>query len=324
LDSTSATLARWASRLSHGLRANTLSGSRRNIRAHYDLGNEFFSLWLDETLAYSSGFFLSPGATLQEASIEKFDRVCRKLDLRPHDRVLEIGSGWGGFAIHAAREYGCHVTTTTISPSQLELARERVAKAGLSDRVTLLLKDYRDLDDKFDKLASIEMVEAVGYRNLNTFFSRCGELLKPDGACVLQAILLPERNLKTYLRSPDFIQRHVFPGGFLPTMGVMLDSASHASDLHLRHVEEFGLHYAETLRRWRGAFLERLDDVRKLGYPERFIRLWTYYLCYCEAAFEEKQIGVVQMEFDKPQRAASRLPTRAFRDADRPLAERSR
>jgi cyclopropane-fatty-acyl-phospholipid synthase len=177
LDSASATLARWISRMSHGLNANTRSGSRRNIRAHYDLGNEFFSLWLDETFAYSSGFFLSPAATLQEASVEKFDRVCRKLDLRSNDRLLEIGSGWGGFAIHAAREYGCHVTTATISPAQYELARQRIAAAGLSDRVTLLLKDYRDLDDRFDKLASIEMVEAVGYRNLNTYFRKCGELL---------------------------------------------------------------------------------------------------------------------------------------------------
>jgi cyclopropane-fatty-acyl-phospholipid synthase len=304
LDSASSALARLASRVAHSLRANTRSGSRRNIREHYDLGNDFFSLWLDETLAYSSGIFLSPHATLEEASVEKFDRVCRKLDLRSSDSLLEIGSGWGGFAMHAAREYGCRVTTTTISPSQHALVVQRIAAAGLSDRVTVLLEDYRDLDDRFDKLASIEMIEAVGYRNLNAFFGKCGELLKPNGICVLQAITLPERNLRTYLRSPDFIQRHVFPGGFLPTMGTMLDSASHASDLHFVHAQDFGLHYAETLRQWRRRFVERLDEVRSLGYSERFIRLWTYYLCYCEAAFEEKQIGVVQIQFDKPERQA--------------------
>ncbi len=287
-------------RLSHWLRANSFAGSRRNIRAHYDLGNDFFRLWLDDTLAYSSGIFPTPASTLREASVEKFDRVCRKLELHPNDHLLEIGAGWGGFAIHAAANYGCRVTTTTISREQFTAASERIAEAGLADRITVLEKDYRDLAGQFDKLASIEMIEAVGHQHFDSYFRQCGALLRPTGSFVLQAIVMPDRRYDQYLRSVDFIQRYVFPGGCLPSLGAILASVGRTTDLRFAHAEDFAPHYAETLRRWGQAFQERLAEVRQLGYTEEFIRLWNYYLCYCEALFEERYVGVVQLVFDKP------------------------
>ncbi len=286
--------------LYHRWHANSKSGSRRNIHAHYDLGNDFFRLMLDDTLAYSSGIFLSPTSTLRDASIEKMDRLCRKLDLGPNDHLLEIGTGWGGLAIHAAQHFGCRVTTTTISRQQYEVAKQRIAEAGLTDRVTLLLQDYRDLTGQFDKLVSVEMIEAVGHRYFDTFFRQCSELLKPDGTMVLQGIVMPDQRFARYLRSVDFIQRYVFPGGCLPSMGAMLESTARATDLRFVHAEDFGTHYAQTLREWRKRFHARLDEVRELGYPDRFIRMWDYYLSYCEAAFEERFTGVVQIQFDKP------------------------
>lgn len=293
-------IAGWVQRIYHELRSNSRSGSRNNIHAHYDLGNEFFRLWLDDTMAYSSGYFPRPDSTLREASVEKFDRVCRKLDLRPRDHLLEIGTGWGGFAIHAAQNYGCRITSTTISIEQYELAKARIEAAGVGGRIEVVLKDYRDLTGQFDKLVSIEMIEAVGYRYFDTYFRKCGELLKPDGSFVLQAIVMPERDYAEYLRSVDFIQRYVFPGGCLASVGAMLDSAGRTTDLRFVNCEDFGPHYAETLRRWRCRFSGQLDEVRALGYPERFLRLWHYYLCYCEAAFEERYTGVVQLQMDKP------------------------
>lgn len=287
-------------RLYHRWNSNSKSGSRRNIHAHYDLGNDFFQLWLDDTLAYSSGIFVSPQATLEEASIEKFDRICRKLDLRASDHLLEIGTGWGGFAIHAATHYGCRVTTTTISDAQFHVARKRVTSAGLNDRIQLLQQDYRDLDGRYDKLASIEMIEAVGHEHLEAYFKKCSELLKDDGTLVIQAIVMPEQGYRSYLNSVDFIQHYVFPGGCLPTVGAMLDAAGCASNLRMTHLEDFAPHYAETLRRWRKAFENQISEVRNLGYGEEFLRLWNYYLCYCEAAFEERSTGVVQIQFDKP------------------------
>ncbi len=287
-------------RLYHWWHANSREGSRRNIHAHYDLGNDFFRLWLDETLAYSSGIFLTPTSTLHDASVEKIDRACRKLDLKPSDHLLEIGTGWGGLALHAARNYGCRVTTTTISQQQFDVARQRIADAGLSDRVTLLLQDYRDLTGQFDKLVSIEMIEAVGYRYFDTYFGKCSELLKPEGSFVLQGILMPDQRFAQYLKSVDFIQRYVFPGGCVPSMGAIFESITRATNLRFVHAEDFGTHYAETLRHWRRGFHAKLDEVRALGYPDRFIRLWDYYLCYCEAAFDERYTGVVQIQFDKP------------------------
>ena len=301
LDQGIARLAGMGQRLYHWWRANSRSGSRRNIGAHYDLGNDFFRLWLDDTLAYSSGIFLSPEATLHEASLEKFDRVCLKLDLRPADHLLEIGSGWGGLAIHAAQNYGCRVTTTTISKEQFDVADERIQAASLAGQVSLLQQDYRDLTGQFDKLVSIEMVEAVGHKYLDQFFRQCGKLLRPDGSLVLQAIVMPERGYAKYLRNVDFIQRYIFPGGCLPSLDAILQSVGRATDMRFVHAEDFAPHYAETLRRWRRTFQQRLDDVRQLGYSEEFIRLWHYYLCYCEATFEERHVGVVQIQFDKPE-----------------------
>ena len=300
LDGALAGIVRSVHRIYHARHANTRRGSRQNIEAHYDLGNDFFELWLDDTMAYSCGIFPRAESTLEDASREKFDRICRRLALHQTDHVLEIGSGWGGFALHAAGHYGCEVTTTTISSEQYRLALERIDDAGLTNRVHILQRDYRDLSGKFEKLVSIEMIEAVGHRYLDTFFGQCGQLLRPDGSMLVQAIVIPERRYDEYLKSVDFIQRYVFPGGCLPAMGAMLASAGRTTDLRLVHVEDFAPHYAETLRRWRKAFWNRIDDVRKLGYSERFIRLWHYYLCYCEAVFEERHVGVLQIQWDKP------------------------
>jgi cyclopropane-fatty-acyl-phospholipid synthase len=300
LDSHWTRLAGLGHRLFHRWHDNTRRGSQDNIAAHYDLGNEFYQLWLDDTLAYSSAIFPHPGATLHAASLEKFDRVCRKLDLRATDQVLEIGSGWGGFAIHAAGTYGCQVTTTTISRRQFLLARQRIAAAELSGRIKLLEEDYRDLRGAYDKLVSIEMIEAVGHRYLDQFFGQCGRLLRADGTMVLQAIVMPDRGYEHYLKSVDFIQRYVFPGGCLPSLATMLASVGRTTDLRFVHAEDFAPHYAETLRRWQCAFQARLEDVRRLGYSERFVRLWNYYLSYCQAAFEERCISVLQLQFDKP------------------------
>lgn len=301
LDSGLARFAAAAHRLWHLRRGNSRDGSRRNIQAHYDLGNDFFRLWLDDTLAYSSGIFLSPEATLRDASLEKFDRACRKLDVRSSDRILEIGSGWGGFALHAASRYGCHVTTTTISQEQFAAVGRRIADAGLDDRIELLYQDYRELSGKYDKLVSIEMLEAVGHRYLDAYFQRCGQLLEADGSLVLQTIVIPERRHARYLRSVDFIRRYIFPGGCLPSLGSILDSVGRTTDLRFVHAEDIAPHYAETARRWRRAFEERRDEIQSLGYNTEFLRLWNYYLCYCEAVFEERHIGILQIQFDKPQ-----------------------
>lgn len=293
-------IAGLSARLYHRWHANHRRGSRRNIEAHYDLGNPLFELMLDDTLCYSSGIFPTVDSTLREASIEKIDRICRKLDLQPGDEVLEIGSGWGGFAIHAVANYGCRVTTTTISQEQYDLTRKRIEDAGLSDRITLLNADYRDLQGQFDKLMSIEMIEAVGHKYLDDYFACCSRLLKPEGTMLIQGIVMNDQRHAEYLGSVDFIQRYVFPGGCLPSIGSMVQAVGRVTDLRLVHLEDFAPHYARTLSEWRARFLDRLEDVRCLGYTERFIRLWLYYLCYCEAAFAERYIGVVQVQFDKP------------------------
>ena len=301
--------ARWrrpALAMYHALRRNTKSGSQRNIAAHYDLGNEFFQLFLDPTLTYSSGIFETPEATMEEASIAKYERLCQKLRLTPEDHVLEIGTGWGGFALHAAGRHGCRVTTTTISRSQYQLACKRVEEAGLADRIEVLLEDYRDLSGSYDKLVSIEMIEAVGHEKLETFFDVCGERLKPDGVMVLQAITVPDKDFEAHARSIDFIKRYIFPGGELVSVGAMNDAASHASGLRLTHLEDLTPHYAETLRRWRTRMLKNLPRMRDLGLDDRFLRMWEFYLCYCEGGFEERSIGLVQAVLEKP--GARRAP----------------
>lgn len=286
--------------LSHRLKRNTRAGSRRNIAAHYDLGNDFYALWLDETLMYSCAYFSHPEMSLAEASRAKLERICQALDLKPDDHVLEIGTGWGGFALHAAGRYGCKVTTTTLSEAQYRLARQRIAEAGLEARVELLLKDYRDLDGTYDKLVSIEMVEAVGADHLETYFRQCGRLLKADGAMLLQAITIADQRYSAALKEVDFIQKHIFPGGFLPSVTALSGAATRASDLRAVQLADIGPHYAETLERWRANFRSQIDRVRALGYPERFLRMWEFYLCYCEGGFRERDIGTVQMLLAKP------------------------
>lgn len=293
-------LGGFAARCYHALRSNTLRGSRRNIHDHYDLGNDFFQLFLDETMSYSSGFYESETSSLFEASIAKIDRLCRKLDLSPADHLLEIGTGWGGFAIHAAKEFGCRVTTTTLSVEQKRMAEQRIDAAGLGSQITVLLEDYRSLRGKFDKLVSVEMIEAVGHRYLPAYFRQCASLLKPEGRMAIQAITMPDYRYERFRRSTDFIQRYVFPGSCVPSLTAMSDAMAARSDLRIAHLEEMGPHYARTLRDWRGRFFENIESVRSLGYPDRLTRLWNYYLTYCEAGFEERYTGLVQMLLVKP------------------------
>jgi cyclopropane-fatty-acyl-phospholipid synthase len=281
--------------LAHWLHRNTRAGSRRNISAHYDLGNDFFRLMLDETMMYSCALFDRPGMTLAEASRAKLDLICRKLALGPTNHVIEIGAGWGGFAIHAAGRYGCRVTTTTISPSQYELATERVRAAGLEDRVTILLEDYRDLRGQFDRLVSIEMIEAIGHQQYGEFFGCCAELLSREGRMVLQSITIADRHYARARDEVDFIKRYIFPGCCIPSVGALTEAMVADSDLRLVHLEDIGTHYATTLAAWRRNFHAQLDEVRALGYPDTFIRMWEFYLCYCEAGFSERALGDVQM-----------------------------
>ncbi|KIQ96817.1 cyclopropane-fatty-acyl-phospholipid synthase family protein [Lysobacter sp. A03] len=284
----------------HALRRNTRGGSRRNIAAHYDLGNDFFGLFLSSDLMYSSALWAGAGDTLEIASYRKLERICQQLELHAGDRVVEIGTGWGGFALHAARHYGCHVTTTTISREQHALARRRVAEAGLSDRVTLLLQDYRDLSGHYDKLVSIEMVEAIGAPYLDTYFAKLGSLLKPDGLALVQAITIEDDRYEQALKSVDFIKRFVFPGSFIPSINALLGAKTRATDMALLELHDFGHSYALTLQAWRERFMAQLPQVRAQGFDERFIRLWEFYLAYCEGGFRERSIGVAHLLLARP------------------------
>ena len=283
------------------LMRNTRKGSRRNIAAHYDLGNDLFKLFLDENLMYSSAIFESEDDTLEVASTRKLDRICQKLDLGPQHHVLEIGTGWGGFALHAAKHYGCRVTTTTISREQHDLARERIHAAGLADRVTLLLEDYRDLKGRYDRVVSIEMIEAIGHQYLDTYFATVNRLLKADGMALIQAITIEDHRYKQALKAVDFIKRFIFPGSFIPSISAMTSAIGRNSDMKLFNLEDIGPSYALTLRAWRQRFLDRIEEVRALGYPERFIRMWVFYLTYCEGGFIERSIGDVHMLLCKPE-----------------------
>lgn len=289
----------------HWLRKNTKLGSRRNIAAHYDLGNDLFELFLDSRMMYSSAVYAAPGEDLEQASLRKMDRICQKLDLQPDDHLLEIGTGWGGFAVHAASQYGCKVTTTTISTEQHESAVTRVREAGLSDKVTVLLEDYRDLRGEYDKIVSIEMVEAVGHQYLNQYFRAVSSLLSERGLALIQAITIEDHRYKQALRSVDFIKRYIFPGSFIPSVSALVGDSVKGTDLRLVHLEDIGPSYAETLRAWHHRFLERADEVRQLGYPERFVRMWRWYLAYCEGGFLERSIGDVQMLFARPRNRRS-------------------
>ena len=284
----------------HWLNRNTRDGSRKNIRAHYDLGNDLFEAFLDPTMMYSSAIYPEAESTLDEAAVCKLDVICRKLALQPDDRVIEIGTGWGGFAIHAAKHYGCHVTTTTISREQLDLARERVKVEGLEDRITLLFDDYRDLEGQFDKLVSIEMIEAVGPQFLDSYFSQISRLLKPTGLALVQAITIPEQRYHRALKNVDFIQRFIFPGSFIPSFGAIFESVRTGSDLVVTETQDIGFHYARTLRDWCNRFMANRTRLEKAGYDGAFQRLWQFYFAYCEAGFSERAIGVSQIVFAKP------------------------
>ena len=302
LDTMESGIARPASaalRAWHALRGNTRAGARRNIAAHYDLGNEFFGLFLSPDLMYSSALWAQDD-TLESASTRKLDAVCRTLGLHPGLRVMEVGTGWGGLALHAARHYGCHVTTTTISREQHVLASERVAAAGLQDRVTVLLRDYRDLEGRFDRVVSIEMIEAIGARYQEAYFGKLGALLEDDGLALVQAITIEDHRYQQALRSVDFIKRHIFPGSFIPSIHAMLAASTRAGDLQLVHLEDFGLSYARTLNAWRSRFLAAREQARGMGYDERFLRLWDFYLAYCEGGFLERSIGVSHLLFARP------------------------
>lgn len=289
--------------LVHRLNANSRSGSRRNIRAHYDLSNEFFAAFLDPTMTYSCGIFEHPGATLEQASLAKYDRLAGALGLGPEHHVIEIGTGWGGFAIRAATRFGCRVTTTTISAEQFREASRRVMEAGVADRVTLLREDYRDLAGRYDRLVSIEMIEAVGHEHYDTFFAKCASLLRPGGLAAIQAITIQDHLYDSARREVDFIKRHIFPGSCIPSRAV-LEAAAARAGLALLRGDEIGLHYAETLRRWRENFLAARDRIAALGFDDRFRRLWEFYFCYCEGGFLEGQIGDAQLTFAMPGGAA--------------------
>lgn len=289
-----------AHKLFHWWNRNSKTGSRRNVAAHYDLGNDFFRLWLDDSLMYSSAVFEEPTMTLEEASQAKLKGICKKLELSQSDHLLEIGTGWGGLAIHAAREYGCQVTTTTISSEQYQFAQQRVREEGLEDRITVLLRDYRDLTGQFSKLVSVEMLEAIGHEFVDTYFKKCSDLLKPDGIMLLQTITIAHDQYERAKRSVDFIQRYIFPGGSLSSIPVLKSAVARTTDLRLHHLEDIGPDYAMTIRHWRERMFSRLSDVRSLDYSEEFIRMWDFYFCYCEGGFTERAIGDAQLLLVKP------------------------
>lgn len=298
-----------AHRAAHWLRPNSRRTSRRNIAEHYDLSNDFFRLWLDPTMTYSSAYWDRPGATLEDAQVRKYDVLCRKLRLQPSDSVLEIGSGWGGFSMHAAKNFGCRVTTVTISQAQFDEARARIAAAGMADRIDLRLEDYRALDGRFDKIASIEMLEAVGDKYLDGFFAQCHRLLKRHGLLGLQYITCPDSQYEVLRRGVDFIQRHIFPGSLLNSIGRVNVALNRTGDLFLHDLDDMGPYYARTLHVWRENFDRVLDAVRAQGFDETFIRKWDYYFAYCEAAFATRHISVVQAIYTRANNDTLNLPS---------------
>ncbi|MDG2135896.1 MAG: cyclopropane-fatty-acyl-phospholipid synthase [Luminiphilus sp.] len=293
-------LARLALKLSHWARRNTSTRSRENISAHYDLGNDFFSLFLDPSMMYSSAVFPSASADLASASQHKLKLICEDLELKAEDHLVEIGTGWGGMAIFAAEHYGCRVTTTTISRQQYDYTVEAVAQKGLEDQVTVLFEDYRDLQGQFDKLVSIEMIEAVGHQFYDTYFQKISHLLKPHGKAVIQAITITEQRYEQARDSVDFIKRYIFPGGCLPSLTVVSDALSRVTDMQMSNLRDIGRDYADTLKVWHASFLNKLDEVRAMGFDDRFIRMWRYYLSYCEGGFRERIIGTHQITLTKP------------------------
>jgi cyclopropane-fatty-acyl-phospholipid synthase len=287
-------------RVAHWLNRNSQAGSRRNIEAHYDLGNEMFELFLDPTMMYSCAYYPDEKTSLEQASLAKLKRICDKLQLNESDHVIEIGTGWGGFALYAAENYGCKVTTTTISQQQHDWAKQRIIEAGLEDKITLLMEDYRDLQGTYDKLVSIEMIEAVGHQYLDTYFAKCSSLLKPEGIMLIQSITIADQQYDQAIKSVDFIQRFIFPGGFIPSVSAITSSVKSSTDMRLFQLEDIGPHYATTLYDWRQRFFENIEPIKALGYSQQFIAMWDFYLCYCEAGFLERVLGNAHLVFIKP------------------------
>ncbi|WP_316756578.1 cyclopropane-fatty-acyl-phospholipid synthase family protein [Pedobacter aquatilis] len=293
-------LFKWVNKLTHIRRANTLAGSQKNISEHYDLNNDFFATFLDKTMTYSSGYFLNDDVNLEESQYAKYDRLARQLKVKSTDHVLEIGSGWGGNAIFLAKNYGCKVTSVTISKEQQKLAIERVKKEGLEDKVSIIIQDYRKIDGTFDKIVSIEMLEAVGHQYLETYFEKCQELLKPNGIFAFQVITAPDSRYDKLRNGVDWIQKHIFPGSLLPSVAAINNAINNTGDLTMVDLKDMGLDYAKTLHLWFLEFNKNLDKAKALGFDEAFIRKWNYYLNYCEAAFAMRNINVMQLVYSRP------------------------
>ena len=299
-DASQSVFIKLALKIAHRFNRNTYKGSQLNIAAHYDLGNEFFQLFLDPTMMYSSALFPDKSASLEVASETKLDELCQQLELKSGDHLLEIGTGWGGMAIHAAKNFGCRVTTTTISQEQYDFASARVREEGLEGQITLLCEDYRNLTGEYDKLVSVEMIEAVGHDFYQNYFRMCSGLLKPNGKMVIQAITMADQRYKEARDSVDFIKRYIFPGGCLPSVAVMAQHIARDTDMQIVHLRDITNDYAETLAHWRQRFLANLEAVRGMGFSEEFVRMWDFYLCYCEGGFRERVISTVQLAFAKP------------------------
>ena len=293
-------LFKWFNKVYHFKRANTISGSQKNISEHYDLNNDFFASFLDPTMTYSSAYFYKDGLSLEEAQLAKYERLCRQLHLKPSDHVLEIGSGWGGNAIYMAKNYGCKVTSLTISAEQLKLAQERVEAAGLSDKISIQMLDYRNMEGQFDKIVSVEMLEAVGHKYLDVYFKKCHDLLKKNGILALQVITSPDSRYDSLRKGVDWIQKHIFPGSLLPSVAAINGAINRTGDLTLVDLKDIGLHYAQTLKLWYEQFNANLPTVKTLGFDDTFIRKWNYYFCYCEAAFAMRNINVMQLVYARP------------------------
>lgn len=300
MDNTRPILNRIVAKIVHVLNGNTLSGSKKNIAAHYDLGNDFFELFLDPKMMYSAGMYPDNNASLEEAATHKLDVICKKLRLSEQDHLLEIGAGWGGLAIYAAKHYGCQVTTTTISQEQYTYAEQAVKQAGLKNKITLLLSDYRKLEGQYSKLVSVEMIEAVGHKHYKDYFSICSRLLENDGLMCIQAITIADQRYEQAKQSVDFIQRYIFPGGSLPSNAVIADCVARHTNMQIINIEDIGLDYAKTLSHWRDNFKNNLPQIKEMGFDDTFCRMWEFYLCYCEGGFLERSISTVHTVMAKP------------------------
>jgi len=293
-------LFKWFNKFYHQNRENSITGSQKNIAEHYDLNNDFFATFLDPSMTYSSAYFKTPSLSLAQAQDEKYRRLCEQLHLKSTDHVLEIGSGWGANAIFMAKNYGCRVTSVTISKEQQKLAQQRIAAEGLSEKVEVVIQDYRNIEGSFDKIVSVEMLEAVGHDYLETYFAKCDEVLKPNGILAFQVITSPDSRYEQLKKGVDWIQKHIFPGSLLPSVAELNKAINNTSELTLVDLKDLGLDYAKTLNLWFDAFNQKLTDVKALGFDDRFIRKWNYYLNYCEAAFEMRNINVMQMVYARP------------------------